>query len=293
MMNRVPSLLSSVVIGLSALPAQQEAAPTALKRQQVVVMGASVSAGFEDPTSKRADGSVNRSFKLDVVLKKVWPRPMARVFNVANLMMFRDPEAGGRRQIDAAKKLAPDLVVAIDFPFWFGYGFGKASKDGKIQEDRLAQQDKCFRLLDELKCRVLLGDYPDMSGASKRMMPGVMVPNRLTRAALNKNLLAYASKRQHVQVASLAKFVKRAVTKPQTYAYGEGQVVFPKYFLLQSDRLHATRLGIAVLTTHVLDALPGILDPKSPLLSHRATLETLVKDLGIEDQLPEKPVVKK
>ncbi len=288
MMNRIPSLLSSVVIGLSALSAQQEAVPTALKRQRVVVIGASVSGGFEDPTSKRADGSVNRSFKLDVVLKKVWPRQVARVYNLSNLMLFRDPGAGGRRQIEAAKKLTPDLVVAIDFPFWFGYGFGKASKVGKVQEDRLAKQRKAFQLLDELKCRVLLGDYPDMSGASQRMMPASMVPNSVTLAALNTNLLAYASKRPHVQVASLARFVKRAITKPQTYAYGEGQVVFPKYFLLQSDRLHATRLGIAVLTTHVLDALPGILDPKSPLLGHRATLQTLVRGLGIEDQLPDK-----
>jgi len=252
-----------------------------------VVIGASVSAGFEDPTSRHEDGSVNRSFKLDVVLKKVWPREVARVYNAANLLMFQAPERAGRRQVDMAKKVQADLVVAIDFPFWFGYGFAGASKPGEVSKRRMASQKKCLALLDELKCPVLLGDYPDMRGASTKMLPRSMIPNGPTIKALNAEVQAYAARRKNVHLVSLAKYVERAVTVPQTYPLGDKEVVFPKNYLLQSDRLHATRLGVVVITTHILSALPGTLAKDSPLLRHGATLQSLVRALRLQSALPQ------
>lgn len=286
MTNRALLAVSGLAIALTAISLPGQTEKPAVKRQKVVVMGASVSAGFEDPTSRQADGSVNRSFKLDRVLKKAWPRKLARIYNVANLMMFQVPLKAGQKQVDAAKRVDADLVIGIDFPFWFGYGFATAVAKDVVSKDRLAIQQKCFAMLDELECPILLGDYPDMRGASTKMLPRYMIPNSVTIAALNKQLYAYAAERKHVHVVSLARFVKRAVNQSQTYSYGEGKLVFPKNYLLQSDRLHATRLGVAVLTTHLLAAVPGILKPTNPLLGHRATLETLVKDLGLEDELP-------
>lgn len=289
MVNRCWPAVSALAIALTACSALAQAEPAAVKRQKVVVIGASVSAGFEDPTSKREDGSVNRSFKLDLVFKKVWPRKVARVYNAANLLMFQDAVGAGQRQVDLAKKVGADLVIALDFPFWFGYGFpsfDSVVKKGEISKSRMAEQQKCFKMLDELKCPVLIGDYPDMRGASTKMMPRYMIPNLATIVALNEELHAYAAKRKNVHVVSLAKFVKRAVTEPQTYPFGDDKVVFPKYHLLQADRLHATRLGVVVITTHLLSALPGVLAKDSPLLGHGATLKSLVKTMRLEDDVP-------
>ncbi|MEE2887095.1 MAG: hypothetical protein VX951_06650 [Planctomycetota bacterium] len=290
MMNRSWPAVSGLAIALIAISVPAQEAPAVVKRQKVVVIGASVSAGFEDPTSKQADGSVNRSFKLDLVFKKVWPRKVARVYNAANLLMFQDPVGGGQRQVDLAKKVEADLVVAVDFPFWFGYGFpsfDSVVKKGEISKPRMAVQQECFKMLDELKCPILIGDYPDMRGASTKMLPRHMIPNAATIAALNEKLHAYAGKRKNVHIVSLAKFVKRAVTVPQTYSYGDGEVVFPKNYLLQADRLHATRLGVVVITTHALSALPKMLKKDSPLLDHGATLKTLVKSMRLEDEIPQ------
>ena len=286
-MNPPRLAVSVLAIALTAPWVQAQDEPGAVKRQRVVVIGASVSAGFEDPTSRLEDGSVNRSFKLDQVLKKVWPREVARVYNAANLLMFQDPAGAGRRQVDLARKLKADLVIAIDFPFWFGYGFGGAAKPAEVSKRRMALQKKCLDLLDELECPILLGDYPDMRGASTKMLPRYMIPNGPTIKALNEQIHAYATKRKNVRLVPFAKYVKRAVSEPQTYPYGDKKIVFPKYYLLQSDRLHATRLGVVVVTTHVLSALPDALAKDSPLLRHDATLRSLVRALRLEDALPQ------
>lgn len=257
------------------------------RRAKVCIIGASVSAGFEDLTSRQADGSVNRSYRLDVALRKAWPRALARVYNLSNPLMFRGPAESGRQQIDAAKRVAPDLVLAVDFPFWFGYGRSPRGADDQIEASRLALQQRGLSLLAELECPLLIGDYPDMRGASTKMLPRAVIPNRRTIEALNAALRAWAKPRRNVQVLSLAEFVEAAVTKDQTMAFGARQVVFPKNFLLQSDRLHATRIGMLVLVTQLTQLLPQVLAPEHPLLGPRVTLKGLVEAADLESDLPE------
>ncbi|MCA8954660.1 MAG: hypothetical protein KDC87_01220 [Planctomycetes bacterium] len=269
--------------------AQSPATPAARgpERTKVVVVGASVSAGFEDPTSRGSDGAPNRSYRLDVALKKIWSRDVARVYSGANFLMFTDPTGYGRRQIDSAKKVRADLVLGIDFPFWFGYGPHGREAAGVLEGRRLAAQAKCLAMLEELDCPLLIGDYPDMRGASHKMLPARMVPNKVTLAQLNHRLLAWAAKRPKVRVLSLADFVAKATTQPMRLDYAPGRTVtFPKYFLLQSDRLHATRLGVLVLVRQIRDVLPQLLPKAHPLLAVDPTLCDLVQATGLADQLP-------
>jgi hypothetical protein len=142
-------------------------------------------------------------------------------------------------------------------------------------------------MLAELDCPLLIGDYPDMQGASSKMLPRSMIPNRKTIEALNAALRAWAKSRRNVQVLALAEFVETAVSKDQTMAFGARQVVFPRNFLLQSDRLHATRLGMLVLVTRLTQLLPRLLTPGHPLLGPDVTLKGLVEAAHLESELPE------
>lgn len=283
-----PSLRTVFALVIACFTAPAVGQNSTTKPPNVVVVGASVSAGFSDPTSKREDGLSNRTYTLDVALKKAWPRGVARIKNYANMAMFARPLAAGRRQIDLAKKRKPDLLIAVDFPFWFGYGFSARGEKGELEKARLELQKKGLAMLEEFQCAIVAGDYPDMRGASTKMLPRYMIPNEATIKALNENLRAWASKRKNVQVFPLANFVKEAVDKEKTYPYGKDKVVFPKNYLLQSDRLHPTRLGALVLVLHLTEALPAILPKDSPLLRTEVTLKGLVEKAGIEGDLPEK-----
>jgi len=296
MSNRQVAAVFTLATAVLAAPvAPQETKPSGSVRQQVVILGASVSAGFADPTSKGPDGEVNRTYKLDRAFKKAWPRAVARIYNFSDLLMFMQPEERGKKQIEAARKLQPDLLVAIDFLVWFGYG----SKQGKVADDdidavRLQQLDKGLALLEGFQCPIVLGDYPDMHGASTNMLPPSMIPNVATLGALNKRLHQWAKTRKTVHVFPLASFVKAAVTLEQVYPWGDQQqVALPKNFLLQSDRLHATRLGMLVVVLRIAEALPSILPRSHPLLRPRVTFKGLVEAAGIEDDVPTPRSIKK
>ena len=263
-------------------------------RQKVVVVGASLSAGFADPTSKGPDGEVNRTYKLDVAFKKAWPRSVARLYNFGDMMMFSDPEARGKKQIESAKRTKPDLLLGIDFLTWFGYGgtHGRVKKN-EVDPVRMKQLEKGLALLDGLKCPIVAGEFPDMHGASTHMLPMSMIPNVATINALNKRLREWAKTRKHIFVFPLARFVQEAVSKKQIYPWGNAQqVTLPKRFLLQSDRLHATKIGTLVVVLRVVEALPGILSATHPLLGPKVTFKGLVEAAKLEDALPEPVALK-
>ncbi len=296
MSNRQLAALFALATAVFVAPAApQNPNPAGSARQQVVIFGASLSAGFADPTSKGPDGEVNRTYKLDAAFKKAWPRAVARIYNFSDLMMFMQPEERGKKQIEAARKRKPDLLLGIDFLIWFGYG----SKQGKFADDeidavRLKQLDKGLVLLEGFKCPIVVGDYPDMHGASPHMLPRRMIPNVATLGALNKRLRTWAKTRKTVHVFPLASFVKEAVTRKQVYPWGDGeQVALPKNFLLQSDRLHATRLGTLVVVLRVAEALPSVMPESHPLLRPNVTFKGLVEAAGIEDDVPAPKPVKK
>ncbi len=297
MLNRRLTSLFALAIAFSGAcaVAQVSSKPEKTKtRQEVVIVGASVSAGFADPTSKGDDGKVNRTYRLDVAFKKAWPRTLARVANFSDLRMFMAPELYGKNQLASAKKRKPDLLIGIDLMVWFGYGstYGKVKK-GEVDTKRIALQAKGLALLGDFKCPVILGDYPDMHGASSHMLPQRMIPNVVTLAALNNKLREWAKAHKNVTVFPLANFVKEAVTKKQTYPFGKGKVIeFPKNFLLQSDRLHATRVGTLVVVLRLAQALQSILPAKHPLLGPKVTFKGLIEAAGLVDDIPEPTRIK-
>ena len=106
------SLLVSVAL---SVPAVAQAAP-----KRIHIIGASVRGGFEDGPlfgAKEAGDSVSMHHMLkrwcDGEVKVTTHPPMEMCYT------FNDPLKIGKKQIDGCKKRKADMVVAVDFPFWF------------------------------------------------------------------------------------------------------------------------------------------------------------------------------
>jgi len=278
------------------LPAQERQAdsrPADAAREQrpirVAIIGASVSGGFVDITDVKVRPP-NSSFTLKQVLRELWPSSEVRIRDTTSglgLAMFLQPLKYGERQIKLVQRRKPQLVIGVDFVFWFGYGphgYGEAG-----QKRRLELQQKGLKLLERLDGKILLGDYPDMTGAAARMLPPHFVPKPETQKKLNECLHAWARKRKNVVVFPLSKFVHTAKTKTQVLPYDGKELSVPKLYLLQSDRLHATRLGMAVLVHHLGAELPKLLGRDHVLAKPDFSLPNLVQKLELEDQLPDEP----
>src|SRR5690606_36728161 len=98
--------------------AAAEDAPPAL----VTVIGASVSSGFVDFITGTGTAERNQTVPLWNALQPLWGKDV-RVRSRSVMQMFEDPLRYGRLQVARAAKDDPALVVAVDFLFWFGYGY--------------------------------------------------------------------------------------------------------------------------------------------------------------------------
>lgn len=267
---------------MAGLLAQEPPAPAA-KPLRVHVIGASVSGGFRDGPlfgAKEQGDSVTMQHLL-----KGWCGEHARATTHATAQMtamFNDPDTIGAAQIEGAKKAKPDVVVAIDFPFWFAYGACREADQAAARSARLA---KGLAMLAQLEVPVLIGDLPDMTGAAPRMLSPSWIPKPEVLRALNEQLAAFVAKHPNVRLVPLGGFVKAMKVDGAVLPLDDGPLQTPPGALLQEDRLHATRLGMAFLG-HLLQAHLQPLFPKDhALASQRWTLGQFVAACGAEDEL--------
>ncbi len=272
----------AIAVFVSPAWTQVPAASVASDPLRIVVVGASVSAGFIDP-APRADGERNSTVRLARALTPLWGDGRVEWRDQSDLLVFMDPSTSGSRQIDRAIQAAPALVLAVDFPFWFGYGGFGGSKV------RLARQDELFALLDKLLAAkpvpVLLGDYPDMRGADPRMLPPSAVPSVEDLATLNRRLREWAARHPSVTLFALSDFVTAARGDGVQVRFGGDEVRLPSTLLMQSDRLHASRAGMAVLAHRLAQALHEALPAEHPLRPEVAAFDAYAEHTGATDEI--------
>ena len=280
---------SALVLGLvlSSLGAQHNGAAEPV----IEILGASVSAGFVDPRP-RPDGARNGTVNLAWLLERAVDREGLRWVQRASVASFLDPVRVGTRQVERALKDRPTLVIAVDFMFWFGYG--NVARPGAEDEakQRLALQSKGLALLARFDCPVLVGDYPDMRRADPRMLPPGAVPSVPVLVELNDGLRQWATARKNVHLFPLARLVTGMQGKGEPLELATGALHAPPETLLQGDRLHPTRLGMALLGHRLLAHLAAVLPEDHVLRTGRPTLDTLVKVAGAVGELEELAPVK-
>lgn len=278
------------MLALAPLGAQRQgtadgAAPaTAARELRVSIVGASVSAGFCDGPmfgAKRKGETIDLQKLLrgwaDDELKITAHNPMAM------LQMFLGPVEHGREQVDAARKSQPDLVVAIDFPFWFAYGYMDGSRDEFEQRsERLANG---LAMLAELDVPTLLGDLPDMAGAAQRMIRPAQIPNPAMLQRLNEQIHTFVGNHPKCHLVALADVVDAMRKQGVALPLADGPLATRPLALQQEDRLHATRLGMAFLGCRLEPVLTAALPEGHALRTRHWAFEQWVEAAGAEDEL--------
>ena len=227
-------------------PDPAEAAAAKPPWGRIVMVGASASAGFTE--SEPLGGPQTPQYRLSSYLDAALLVPHEPVQNLANTMFFIQPEAAGRYQIEQALKTRPTLVVGIDFLFWFLYGEGPADKD------RLQRFEKGLKLLETIHCPVVVGDIPDASGAADSVLDADQIPSAEAMSAANRRLKEWAGSRPRVVIVSLSRFMRKAMANQALTIHGHTVPEGETRVLLQSDKLHPTAPGCAVLALAMLDA---------------------------------------
>ena len=211
------------------------------------MIGASVSAGFT--ASEPLGGPSTPQFRLSRYVDAALVAPRQPVQNLANTFFFLQPELLGRHQIEQALEARPTLVLGVDFLFWFCYG------DGSTDEERLQRFHKGLKLLEGIKCPLILGDIPDASAAVNGMLRPDQIPSPNAMAAANQRLKNWTVGRPNVVILGLSQFMRTALANRalsiHDYTLPEGKT----RTLLQNDKLHPTPPGCAVVALAALEAL--------------------------------------
>lgn len=273
------SVRALLLVGLSlqtALVAQDAARP------RLHIIGASVSGGFTDGPLFGAEEQ-GESVSL-LRLLSAWCGDAAKVSMHPPMAMwglFRDPDKIGRDELRLAARRRPDAVVAVDFLFWFAYGYVR----GDPEIERPARFERGLSLLDELEVPLVVGDLPDMRGAAARMLNGRQIPSPAMLARLNARLAAWSKARGDVVIAPVARLIRELKTSGGALPLADRPFRAPQGALLQQDRLHATRLGMALLAFRLQGALQRLFPADSPLRARAWTLESFVEAAGAADEL--------
>lgn len=155
--------------GGAATGAATASAPT-LRR--VSVVGASMSAGLGG---------------MPVAEAVVSAAPGAAVDDQADVAMFTDAPARGRAQVDGALATAPELVIALDFLFWYAYNAEGGERAPRV-EAGLAELAR----LRAAGATVVVGDVPRITTAP-RLIPPAAVPSEVELASINARIRSWGA----------------------------------------------------------------------------------------------------
>lgn len=279
MLRRLFLFLVPLACAALAVAQTPESAP---KPQRVHIVGASVSGGFKDSPLTGAKEPCD-TVPLQQLIKK-WCGDDGKVtaHNATKMLaMFTAPRKLGEEQIQSAKKQKPDVLLAIDFAFWFAYGHVGADEQ-KARTELLAEG---LGLLAGIDTPILLGDLPDMRGAAARMLSPRQIPKPELLAKLNEQLAAWAKEHANVRIVPLAAAVRTMKETGVVLPLASGPLQTPPGALLQEDRLHATRLGMAYLGHVLQEPLAAAFPDGHPLRTRRWTFEQFVEAAGAESDL--------
>ena len=109
-------------------------------------------------------------------------------------------------------------------------------------------------MIEAVQCPLVVGDIPDASGASIDMLPPDQIPSAETMSAANRRLKEWAATRKNVVIVSLSGFMRTAMANQALTIHGHTVLEGKTRALLQSDRLHPSAFGSAVLALAILDA---------------------------------------
>lgn len=250
--------------GAAGVPA--EAAPL----RRVAVIGASISAGFNTsgmmglPAANLADS-----------FRKMFPKG-CRVESYADTLLFEDPAERGPRQIAKARKLDPTLIVAVDFPFWWAYGFWFEEPDRLVTLNRgldlLLKAREGLTGADGKAVPILISLLPDTTGLTGPTVPHpLQIPDKETLAKCNDRLRAWAAENEAVYIVPLREDFDHLRAKEKV-KLGAGEIDPAAVAFMQPDGLHTTVEGLVFVACRCAETMQeagivpgGVLEYQDPV----------------------------
>lgn len=279
---------------------------------RVTVLGASLSRGLQlgaEAKKRSAEWlfanlpeARKSSIGLGALYASLWQGTLR---DRSDLYLFTRPLTRAAVQVEAASGDHPQLILAVDFLFWFGYwpdveklpkeagskilqGYGEHDRELEKCLRSLEKQAQGFALIDQLlaetEARIVLGDYPDMFGALPVMLHPRHIPLRRTLDELNRRLAVFVATRPRIVLFKLADYVARSKRGEVVLPGGDGRKVSTEA-ALQGDQLHPTRLGTALVMHELLAHLALALgSDAAQLLPRVSDFSTIVEHAGaLED----------
>ena len=239
-------------------PATTQSTPseTSSPVERVATIGASATAGFGVYFWRIED---DRPVRDSTTLAKYLRAASGETIVVSDLgtgQFFMNPAGIGRMQVDRAIASEPDLVIGIDFIFWFCYGtVGPDARRMRTVEDRLAMLERGLEILGDITdagIPLLVGDVPDMSAARGRILAASQVPDPRTRNLMNTRIRAWVAEHPEAELFSLDRLQRLLVSDEPIEVDGETLDELERALLVQKDRLHPTLGGLAVIVDSVV-----------------------------------------
>jgi hypothetical protein len=231
-----------LLLSIQSAPASAPATkPASAPCDRIVVIGASASAGFG--LDGGTEGKPTLARAIDVMLH----RAPGTTRDFSTEMFFLAPSTTARNTVEKALALEPTLVIGLDFLFWFGYG------SMRNESERLTTMDEGLKLLELFSCPILIATLPDMSEAIGKMLAEAQVPKFETLEELNEKIESWVDDRPNAALVPLPELV--AMVRLGLPVKVRGKELPGDFHVLQSDRLHPTVGGLAVLTELSMDAL--------------------------------------
>ena len=229
---------AACVDDVATAPVATAPGATAPEAQTVGILGASVSAGYGMfIVGPGGDGPGIVAVRLSDAIRPLAPVG-STISDWSTSMFFRDPVSIGKDAVERLAEQSPDVVLAIDFLFWFGYGAVDA-QGRPIEDDR--QRDELFEaglsLLRRFEVPIIVGDLPDMRGASRRILSLRQIPEAETLARLNARLRQWAAEHDSVAVVSLEEIRRAELAGPARQTRRR----------MQADGLHPTFTGLMAI----------------------------------------------
>jgi len=275
----------ALVLALACTAVAQDTPPTSEVEpepiRRVAVVGASASAGFGIVVMKDSPiGRIPGAWTLARTLRTA-SRDAIVVIDLGSSMFFLSPQETGQRLFSRAIQVEPDLVVAIDFLFWYCYGNqGVDGSRKRTLEERMRMLEVGLAVLDTYEGPIVVGDIPDMSGAIGRMLSRSQVPRPDALAALNARIRAWADERPRARVFPLSEVIEK-LGKGEPFFIGEHEWDARMLDLvLQRDQLHPTidgQIALVQVLDHLLREDAELSQRMPPLQCDHETLDARIR----------------
>jgi hypothetical protein len=246
--------------------------------QHVIVLGASVSAGFT--IAEPFGGKKTASYRFANFIDAAIAGSHDSVTTHARPLHFLKPKETLEKLVTSTMEAKPSLVIALDALFWFCYG------EGLTEPQRLARFEDGMNLLASIQAPLLLGDIPDASASVGKILGKNEMPTLETLAECNARLQRWAASRKNVRLFPVSELLAHAGKNLELRLPGITVPAGETARLLQQDSLHPSRHGLAILAVAALNRALAISEPASSTVAAILTDPAMVYDAALKVSSP-------